>query len=106
MADDNIGHPPLSKKCSRLEKICCRSHGPAAQESCWSTTKAVGSHTRLNIVIHKDHVFQILWNEYGGEFTVMNCVTSDYTLIIQWCSRWRYIMTSPVMTRMVTSFKE
>ena len=40
---------------------------------------------------------------YGGESTVMNFVTSYYTLIIPWRSRWRYIMTSPVKTRMITS---
>ena len=43
---------------------------------------------------------------YDGGSTVMNFGTSYYTLIIQWCSRWRYIMTSPVMPRIVTSFKD
>ena len=35
--------------------MCCRSNGPAVQESCRSTAKAVGPHTRLNIVIHREH---------------------------------------------------
>ena len=42
---------------------------------------------------------------YGGEFTVMNFVTSYYKLLIPWCSRWRYIMTSPDMAGMMTSFQ-
>ena len=42
---------------------------------------------------------------YGGESTVMKFVTSYCRLIIPWCSRRRYIMTSP-MTRMVTPIKD
>ena len=38
-----------------VRKICCRSHGPAAQKSCWSTAKADGPCIGLsNIVIHRD----------------------------------------------------
>ena len=53
------------------------------------------------------YTVQLLINDYiyDGELTFMNFVTSYYTLIIPWCSRWRYIMTSLVKTRMMTSFQ-
>ena len=42
-------------------------------------------------------------NECGGEFIVMNFVTSYYQHIDH-SMVWHYITTSPVMTHMMTSF--
>ena len=65
-----------------------------------SKDAAVFSLEESGLVVHISYII------YGGEFTVMNFVTSDYRLIIPWYSRWRYIMTSPVMTHMVALFKD